>query len=64
MKKITLLVTSISILSLTSCSKEDTYDCEQIRKDFQAEIEIARKQSQSHMALRYVNEKYAKYPCW
>jgi hypothetical protein len=64
MKKLIIITTGIALLTLTSCSKEESYDCEQIRKDFQAELEVVRRQSSNNQALRYLNEKYSKYPCW
>jgi hypothetical protein len=64
MKKLLIITTGIALLTLTSCSKEDSYDCEQIRKDYLRELEVVRRQTNNQQALQALSEKYAKYPCW
>ena len=61
MKKLIIITTSIAILSLTSCAKEDLItECKKSYKEYQLEVSNG---NFSRQQLDLLNQRYkAKYP--
>ena len=62
MKKLLIITTGIAILSLTSCSKEESLmtECQKSYKEYQIEVSNG---NFSRQQLDFVNQRYkAKYP--
>jgi hypothetical protein len=60
MKKLTLLVTGIALLTLTSCSKEPLVDCNKALEQYRAEVKHA---GQNIQQISLIDQKYKeKYP--